>query len=37
MLAGGALVLVGTGLILARAQNSRSGTVPRLDGAMRED
>jgi drug/metabolite transporter (DMT)-like permease len=37
MLAGGALVLVGTGLILARAQNSRSSTVPRLDGAMRED
>jgi drug/metabolite transporter (DMT)-like permease len=37
MLAGGALVLVGTGLILARAQNFRSRSESRLDGAMRED
>lgn len=37
MLAGGALVLVGTGLILARAQNSRSDAGTRLDSTMRED
>lgn len=37
MLAGAALVLVGTGLILGRAQNSRSDAGARLDSTTRED